>query len=105
MRALLASALLLAFACRTPSSTSAPPAPSPGSAAQPNEPGEPGQPAPADCGTLEPGAAMTPDQCSCRSGRVNLSRGGGDQPHCADGETELGTVRLGIEGGWCCKAP
>ncbi|MGN6104787.1 MAG: hypothetical protein ACTHU0_06780 [Kofleriaceae bacterium] len=102
MRALLASALLLAFACRTPSSTSAPPAPSPGSAAPT---GEPGQPAPADCGALEPGAAMTPDQCSCRSGRVNLSRGGGDQAHCAEGETELGTVRIGIEGGWCCKAP
>jgi hypothetical protein len=35
---------------------------------------------------------------------LNPSRGG-EQDHCARGETELGSVRFGIEGGWCCKAP
>ena len=47
--------------------------------------------------------AMTAEECQCLRGRVNLSRGGGDQPHCASDETDEGPVRLGIEGGWCCK--
>jgi hypothetical protein len=46
---------------------------------------------------------MTPEQCTCLGGRVNASRGG-EQEHCAASEKELGTVRFGIEGGWCCKA-
>jgi len=57
----------------------------------------------AACGAPPMGQAMTPDQCTCLGGRVNPSRGG-EQEHCAGGESELGTVRLGIEGGWCCKA-
>jgi hypothetical protein len=46
---------------------------------------------------------MTQEQCTCLGGRVNLSRGG-EQEHCERGETEIGNVRFGIEGGWCCKA-
>jgi len=46
---------------------------------------------------------MTKEECEAQGGRVNSSMGGGDQAHCADGETELAPVRLGIEGGWCCK--
>jgi len=60
----------------------------------------PGSPA---CPQPEAGQPMTSDQCTCLGGRVNASRGG-EQEHCTPGETELGTVRLGIEGGWCCKA-
>lgn len=55
------------------------------------------------CAPPAAGEAMTPEQCTCQGGRVNLSRGGGEQPHCNANEQELGTVRLGIEGGWCCK--
>jgi hypothetical protein len=47
---------------------------------------------------------MTPEECACLGGRVNLSRGG-EQEHCAPGEVELSAIRIGIEGGWCCKAP
>ena len=46
---------------------------------------------------------MTQQECEAAGGRVNASIGGGDQPHCADNEAELAPVRLGIEGGWCCK--
>ncbi len=56
------------------------------------------------CDQPEPGQAMTKEQCTCREGRVSLSRGGSVELHCEQGEAELGAVRLGIEGGWCCKA-
>lgn len=46
---------------------------------------------------------LTKEQCECNGGRVNGSMGGGNQAHCAAGETELARVRLGIEGGWCCR--
>jgi len=46
---------------------------------------------------------MTKEACEAEGGRVNASIGGGSQAHCADDETELAPVRLGIEGGWCCK--
>jgi hypothetical protein len=46
---------------------------------------------------------MTKEECEAQGGRVNASIGGGSQAHCADDEAELGNVRLGIEGGWCCK--
>jgi hypothetical protein len=112
LRALLV-ALALAFGC---SSSSPRPAPMP----EPSGPavGSPGDPAgapdpartppglappdQAGCPPVEPGQAMTPEQCTCLGGRLNLSRGG-EQEHCARGEQELGTVRFGIEGGWCCK--
>jgi hypothetical protein len=50
-----------------------------------------------------PAAVMTKEACEAEGGRVNASIGGGSQAHCADDETELAPVRLGIEGGWCCK--
>jgi len=34
---------------------------------------------------------------------VSPSRGG-VQERCGPGEAEVGAIRLGIEGGWCCKA-
>jgi hypothetical protein len=55
------------------------------------------------CDSPPPGEAMTKEQCECRGARVNASIGGGDQAHCGEGEIELGTVKLGIEGGWCCQ--
>lgn len=79
------------------------PAPSPTTATPP--PTEPGGSSPAGspaCEQPPAGEPMTPDQCTCLGGRVHASRGG-EQEHCAAGEQELGTVRLGIEGGWCCK--
>jgi hypothetical protein len=49
------------------------------------------------------GAVMTKEECEAQGGRVNASIGGGSQAHCNDDETEVAPVRLGIEGGWCCK--
>jgi hypothetical protein len=93
-------ALLFVFGCHhdaKPAGPGAGPAPGPGTSPGPG-------PAPsAQCGELAAGEAMTPDQCTCRGGRVNGSIGGGAQAHCAANETELGNVRVGIEGGWCCK--
>lgn len=87
-------ALALASGCTTPARP-----PAPAEAPSPTE-----APAPAGCAAPTPGEAMTPEQCTCLGGRVSLSRGG-EQAHCAASERELGTVRFGIEGGWCCKAP
>ena len=82
-------------------------APSPAPAGSPSTPSggmspgsPPGSPA---CAQPEAGQPMTSDQCTCLGGRVSASRGG-EQEHCTPGETELGTVSLGVEGGWCCKA-
>ncbi|MBA3502484.1 MAG: hypothetical protein M4D80_32770 [Myxococcota bacterium] len=60
----------------------------------------PSQPAPAPAPS---GGVMTKEECEAQGARVNASIGGGTQAHCADDETEIGNVRLGIEGGWCCK--
>jgi hypothetical protein len=49
------------------------------------------------------GGVMTKEECEAQGGRVNASIGGGEQAHCDADETELAPVRLGIEGGWCCK--
>jgi hypothetical protein len=46
---------------------------------------------------------MTSQECEAAGGRVNTSIGGGTQAHCNDDEAELAPVRIGIEGGWCCK--
>jgi len=92
--------LLAALATACGSST-----PAPSSTTSPPTPTEPSGAAPtgsAGCAQPAAGEAMTPDQCTCVGGRVNPSRGG-EQEHCAANEQELGTVRLGIEGGWCCK--
>ncbi len=64
------------------------------------------EPAPAQPTPTEPApttAVMTKEECEAQGGRVNASIGGGSQAHCADDETELAPVRLGIEGGWCCS--
>jgi hypothetical protein len=105
MRALLA-ALVLVFGCSSSSTRPMPtpmPEPSGPTAGSPGEPA-PGlaPPSPAGCPPVEPGQAMTPEQCACLGGRMNPSRGG-EQEHCGRGEQELGGVRFGIEGGWCCK--
>jgi hypothetical protein len=57
------------------------------------------------CDSPEPGQAMTQEQCTCRGGNVTLAKGASVDLHCEMGEVELATVKLGIEGGWCCKAP
>jgi hypothetical protein len=117
MRSLLQGLVLvlvlgLGAGCKKPS----PPSPAPPEAPQQPQP-PPGEPPPGEqprqpgaggegsaaCGPIEPGAALTSEQCTCLGGRVNLSRGGGAQEHCAAGEKELGNVRFGLEGGWCCK--
>ena len=46
----------------------------------------------AACGAPPMGQAMTPDQCTCLGGRVNPSRGG-EQEHCAGGESEVFFMR------------
>jgi hypothetical protein len=89
MRNLLVIFLLMAGCKKSGSSTPSPNGSGSGSAACGNTPGEP----------------LTQEQCTCLGGRVNASTGGGAQAHCAAGETELGNVRFGIEGGWCCKTP
>lgn len=120
MRALLV-ALVLVVGCSS-SSTRPTPVPEPSGPAM-GSPGEqpagtPGEPAAtpdpaktppglappdqAGCPPVEPGQAMTPEQCTCLGGRMNPSRGG-EQEHCGRDEQELGGVRFGIEGGWCCK--
>ena len=90
MRALVVVAL--AIGCSSP--TQAPPQ----TPQTPQTP--PGSPA---CRSPDSREPLTPEECTCLGGRVNLSRGG-EQEHCASGETELGAIRFGIEGGWCCKA-
>lgn len=64
------------------------------------------EPAPAQPAPAQPAPSttvMTKEACEAQGARVNASIGGGAQAHCADDETEIGNVRLGIEGGWCCK--
>ena len=63
------------------------------SSKKPTEPG-PSQP--------PPPPVMTEEECKAKNGRVNASIGGGSQAHCNDDENDLGPVKLGIEGGWCC---
>jgi len=60
----------------------------------------PAQPAP---GSGSAPAVMTKEECEARGARVNASIGGGSQIHCTDDELDLGPVRIGIEGGWCCQ--
>lgn len=57
----------------------------------------------AACG-VKAGEPLTQEACTCLGGRLNASRGG-EQEHCANNESELGAVRFGLEGGWCCKQP
>lgn len=82
-------ALLFLVACSSSNSQPAAPAPAPAPARAPAEPSTP----------------MTKEECEAQGHRFNPSIGGGDQPHCAEGETEVGPARFGIEGGWCCKKP
>ena len=46
---------------------------------------------------------MSKEECEAQGARFNPSIGGGEQAHCNPDETEVGPVRFGIEGGWCCK--
>jgi hypothetical protein len=117
LRALLL--MLAVWAGCTPVVVSSPPAPDPAPAPQPApSPAPVPQPAPAPpapstagtegtasrCAPIVAGRPLSPEECECHGGRTNPSRGGHTQDHCARGERELGTVRFGIEGGWCCKA-
>jgi len=96
MRAwIFALGLALAPGCKKSATPTTPPTTSSGSAAGSGS---------AACGEIKAGEPMAQEQCTCLGARVNASRGG-EQEHCAAGETEIGTVRLGIEGGWCCKGP
>jgi len=107
-------ALVLAFGCNSsgPHTSSPPPAPEPPKAASvepapppasSSKPPAPGLTPPAGCTAGEAGKTITREQCSCLGGRVSPSRGG-VQERCGPGEAEVGAIRLGIEGGWCCKA-
>ena len=49
-----------------------------------------------------PPPVMTEEECKVKGGRVNASIGGGTQAHCNDDENDVGAVKFGIEGGWCC---
>lgn len=105
LTALLALTLALAPGCKKSGApTPSPPSPSSPSSPSPSSSGGESPGTPPGCTPPEPGQPMTSDQCTCLGGRVNASIGGGEQEHCTAGETELGTVRIGIEGGWCCKA-
>ncbi len=97
--------LLVLVAC---SSSSSPPPREPESRTERTAPpttadAAPCKPETVDERLLRGDSPMTKEECECAGGRVNPSIGGGAQAHCAAGETELGPVRLGIEGGWCCK--
>jgi hypothetical protein len=96
MRPLLLSLLV---ACGASSSAPAPSNPGP------TEPA-PAEPAPADttCDGAATKQVLTPDDCTCLSGRMNASIGGGAQDHCAPQEQEIAPVRFGLEGGWCCRS-
>ena len=61
------------------------------------------QPMDPSAGSGSAPAVMTKEECEAQGGRVNASIGGGEQAHCNPDEAELGAVRMGIEGGWCCK--
>jgi hypothetical protein len=65
-----------------------------GSKQPPSEPAQPTPPA------TEP-TAMTSDECTQQGGQVRGDIGDG-KIACAEGERELGRVKLGIEGGVCC---
>lgn len=66
-----------------------------GGAKQPaGEPAEPSPPA-AEAGV------MTSDDCTGQGGQVRGDIGDG-KVACAEGERELGRVKLGIEGAICC---
>jgi len=65
------------------------------------EPAPQPTPAPAS-GSAQP-TVMTKEECEAKGARVNASIGGGSQIHCNDDELDLGPVRIGIEGGWCCQ--
>ncbi len=59
----------------------------------------PPPPDPSQAGSAE---AMAPETCTQQGGEVRGDIGDG-QIACAEGETELGKVTTGIEGGVCCK--
>ena len=90
---LLAFLLLLASVLAACSQTAEPPVEQPGPEAPPASDSEP----PAS----DAPQVMTPEQCKTAGGTVVPSPGG--DVKCPDGQTELGKVRLGIEGGVCCK--
>jgi hypothetical protein len=61
------------------------------------------EPAPQPSSPAEP-TQMTPEECTAQGGQVRGDIGDG-KVACAEGERELGRVRLGIEGAICCAAP
>ncbi len=95
MNAVRISLLLALVACKSTTPRAADPAPAS------TESGPTATPA-AECDAPPPGEVLSEVQCTCQGARINASPGGGDQPHCDRNESELGPVRFGIEGGWCC---
>lgn len=94
MRSLRSFVLIVGFAAGcSGASTSDTSAPTPSTPSTPTEPTEPTEPE-----AVEP---LTPEQCTARGGQVRGDIGDGTIA-CAEGERELGRVRLGIEGGVCC---
>jgi len=69
-----------------------------------NETAQTAEPAPTDqttpCETPAEGP-MSSDQCTCQGGQVRGDIGDG-KIKCEAGESELGRVATGIEGGVCC---
>jgi putative hemolysin len=84
----LAFALSIA-ACSSPAKPVAQPDPTTTEPPPPADPSQTGN------------AALTPDECTAKGGTVKGDIGDG-QVACAEGETELGKVATGVEGGLCC---
>lgn len=99
MRTLLVTLVLLIGCKKSGSTTSPPTGPGTGTGTDPGMTAGSGS---AMCGAPNQGS-ITKEQCECLGGHVKASIGGGDEAHCAPGETEVATVSFGVEGGWCCK--
>ena len=49
----------------------------------------------------KPATPTTAEECQAAGGTIAPSTGG--QPKCPEGKNAIGSIRLGIEGGLCCK--
>jgi len=96
----VAGVLMVAAACGSKKSEAAGPVTDNQSQDQRQDPNQTPRSA---CGVTE-GTALTTEQCSCLGGSVRTDPGNGSV-QCDEGATQLGRVKVGIEGGICCAAP
>jgi hypothetical protein len=82
-----------------PAAPADPSAPPPEPAAP--EPAEPVKPAQPDKPGKSAAAPTTADECTAAGGSVVPSIG--SKPTCPEGKKSIGNIKLGIEGGICCK--